>query len=486
MKTIINVILTILFTGILSSQHELPIINSVTPLSGYVGTSVQIDGDYFYFVLYDNPVLSNKNGTTIINVPPLDHCIVYFGTSPVPLAYRSTTRINFNIPNVTAGSYSIKVSNKNGDATYWSNFTVIIPPPPPIRDIAFVHGFNSNSTTWYNTSQTLYNAFNLNTYTNHSYDATISIPSSASSYASTLVPYSNSVVIAHSMGGLETREIKRQQGSGSNVRALITIGTPHNAAPITVNAAIMEDVLNAWVNGLASPLLMLGYSWSAITTSIIVDVVSYLDVFRNITAPYGLNTAAAVDMRPNSSFLQTLNSNPSATLPAAHYAIYGVEDWNSHYRLIDATLNSGVETGNVLSIVGDIAVYGYLVSGDVAAVWADYYYWCWEEYGDPDDYYRYWWYSNLAGAFYAGYSSLAFWQQMDWNQYLVGENATTNPLSAVNDGFIPTASQAPSFISSTRYIKAEHTNHAEETKSTESINRIKQALQMSDIGLQLR
>ncbi|MEW5799573.1 MAG: IPT/TIG domain-containing protein [Bacteroidota bacterium] len=485
MRRIFNILMPVAFVGLLFSQTQLPVINSVTPLSGLVNTNVQINGYYFYFE--DEQLSPSKKRDPKINVPPLWWCRVYFGSTEVYPTYLSTTRINFNVPNVPAGNYSIKVTNYNGSTFAPNNFTVTIPPPPPIKDIAFVHGYNNSSANWYSTPQTLYNLFKLNTYTNNSYDATIALSSSAASYASTVVPYSNSVVVAHSMGGLVSREIKRQQGAGSKVRALITIGTPHTGAPIAINStANLSYFLNVWLNyDLATPWLMLGESSSFIQVILEIIIRAYDDIF-NFTTPWGLNSAAAIDMRPGSAFLNSLNTNFSASLPAAHYAIYGVEDWNSHWRFADAAGNDGIETGNILSYVYDVADV-YYTSGVVAAGEADYYYLMWEMYGDPEDYYTYYWYSNLAGAFFNGYNSIVYYQQVEWNQYLVGEAISTSPtLSTVNDAFIPTYSAAPSFITSERTIRTEHTNHAEETRNNEILNKIRQTLRSQDINLEPR
>ena len=54
------------------------------------------------------------------------------------------------------------------------------------------------------------------------------------------------MVLGYSMGGDLAREIKRQRGANCNIKALITVGTPHNGAPIAVNGQTNLGTITSW------------------------------------------------------------------------------------------------------------------------------------------------------------------------------------------------------------------------------------------------
>lgn len=213
---IMIMLLVLLYTKQILPQT--PIIYSFTPQSGPIGTVVSISGQYFKLSGPINPINQEENNNPPkLFKPPNDYTAVKFGTSPTQTYNAfptSVTATHIVVPvpaGIPVGSYKIYVYNANGSTASSSNFNVTPPPPPPITNIAYLHGFNGSSTDW-TYAQGLFNQeFNANHSTNNSYNGLASISQTASSSASSLVPYANTVVVAHSMGGDLAREIKRQQ-----------------------------------------------------------------------------------------------------------------------------------------------------------------------------------------------------------------------------------------------------------------------------------
>lgn len=481
LRTIIVILVLISTKQVLS---QVPTISSFTPQSGPVGTVVKIYGYYFN--------LSGAAALQKTNRPPLDYTDVKFNNyySAYPTLI-TDTYIEVPVPQLPTGSYKIWVVNANGGTESAAYFNVTPPPPPPISNIAYLHGFGAatNNSVW-QYAQGLFNQEFITTHsTNTSYNGLNSISQTASSMSSSLVPYANTVVVAHSMGGVLAREIKRQQGSNSNIRALITVGTPHTGAPIAANAKNnLGIVMSWWVTDLMYGWVALGYPEDyAFYTIALSYLAPLIDIFNNIFDPADLNSAAAQDLGTQSSFITTLNANPSATLPPAIYTIYGQEDWYSHWRLADAFIN-GSETGdglsNVLNLISAYAFSAYECYAEADFYLDEYYY-----SGDPYDYEQYDYWLWVAGNFMYGANALNSWHQQDWNNFLVGETIPTQQVydrNPINDAFIPTNSQAPSFISDEKKLIALHTNHIEETNKDESLNQIRTALKRTDINLPVR
>lgn len=209
-----------------------------------------------------------------------------------------------------------------------------------------------------------------------------------------------------------------------------------------------------------------------------------IDILNDIIDPFNLNSQAAQDLHPGSGFMNTLNSNPNSTIPNAIYAIYGHEDWYSFWRMGDVQAN-GTETGNGLSnVLSLISYYSYQASD--AYDNTDFYFFEYLSSGDPYDLDQYYSWYSVAGSFINGAYALNVLHQQDWNTYMVGETLSsqnTYDRDPLDDAFIPTSSQAPSFIASNRHLVALHTNHLEETKNTESIEQIRIALKKPDVNL---
>lgn len=335
--------------------------------------------------------------------------------------------------------------------------------------------------------------------TNNSYNGLNAIGYTAASQANSLVPYDNTVTIGYSMGGVLAREIKRQRGANCNIKALISVGSPHTGASIVNGAQNLYDVINLWFDDLAAGWIAYSYPYNDAVwiaryyfLGSITDII-WANVKERFFNQVGLNSDAARDLKPNSGFMNTLNSNPSTTLPAATYAVYGQEDWYSHVRLGDAYLNSGTETGavlqtyyNVMSYYAQEAFWNYY---DAQYYWDEFFDPWGEHYGDPFYWQMYLYWKYAGDAFNFGAYAMNVLHQQDWNYYIVGETLSAQNVTdrnPVNDAFIPTVSAAPSFVAANKRYKALNTNHAELMKYSVSLAQISYALRRPDINLPLR
>lgn len=368
-----------------------------------------------------------------------------------------------------------------------------------ITNVSYIHGFRGSPDNWYYAQNVFNQEFAPIHTTNRQYASLNSINFIAGIEGEDLVPFDNTVVIGYSMGGIVAREIKRQQGANSKVKALISVGSPHTGATIVNGVENLYDIINLWFDDLAADWIAYAYPYDDAVRMVryyflgpITDII-WANVKERFFDQIGINSAAAQDMKPNSSFMNTLNSNPTVTLPSATYAVYGQEDWYSYVRLGDAYYNGGTEVGNVLQAYYDVMSY-YASEAFANYMEADYY---WDEYNNPfgdhylDPYYweMYIYLSYAADQFNWGVYAMNILHQQDWNYYLLNEPLTAQNVAErnpVNDGFIPTYSAAPSFILAERRLRALHTNHAEATTKYESLERISYALRRPDINLPLR
>ncbi len=484
-KILISFLIIITLLNVEKTLAQTPVITSFTPQSGSVGTIVKIYGYNFKF---NDPILL---GSPIKNRPPADYTGVRFGDAVAMPIVETSTYIEVPVPQIQIGSYKIWVLNTNGGTQTSTYFNVVSAPPPPITNIAYLHGFGSttNNSVWQYARGIFNQEFITTSSTNNSYNGLSSISQTASTMSSTLVPYTNTVVVAHSMGGDLAREIKRLQGTNSKIRGLITIGTPHTGAPITTKTQSNLGTVTAWwVGDLAQGWVAYGYSWDYAVYNIALPLLSGLiDILNLFFDPFDLNSAAAQDLRPGSNFINTLNSNPSATLPSATYSIYGQEDWFSHWRLADTRIN-GYETGDGLAGAMDLISY-YSYYAWTCYDEADYYLDLFYDTGNLDYWNLYYYWDYIGDAFLYGSYALNNLHQQDWNTYLVGETIPAQQVyerNPINDAFIPTFSQAPSFIASDKKLKALHTNHLEETTNEESLYQIRYALKRPDINVPSR
>lgn len=344
------------------------------------------------------------------------------------------------------------------------------------RDVFFVHGLNGTPQEWQTVASNL--AAEL--------DISMQLPSYQSNtgianIADALYPQlsSNSVVVGHSMGGIVTREMFRDNANG-NITALITTGTPHTGVMIAETAGEYVPLLVAyWTNALlAGPLSIFNNSTASYFVSAFLNLgaIFATDFVEN---KFGLNQQPATDLRRSSAFLSILNASPSQTFPAAHYVIYGAEDYNTIWRLGEAQSKNDVETGEAMnSFVSIVSWYYY--AWFQADYLADYYYSLWTTQLDFDAYYDYITFRFIADQFFYGFAVLVY-SQLDWDAVLTGAFVDWDEWYS-SDAIVPSFSAAPAFVDAQRQRVAIGANHLELNKMhTEAYDRIRRSL--IDVGV---
>lgn len=361
-----------------------------------------------------------------------------------------------------------------------------IPAQAQEQSVSFVHGLNGDETSWAYAADYLENKL-LILPTNAAYASNSSnITTIAQSYYSQLP--TNTVVVAHSMGGLVSREMIRQHGTNDKIKALITVGSPHiGAEAANVPGSNRFAALTSWWTAdLAEGIFRL-FHVSSYAEAAALEALSPLFDYFQFFVDVQFGGPATDDMKPGSSFLQTLNSSPGSTLPAAHYAVWGGEDWNMHWRLADAAAHNGVESGNYIQIEHGLEAFyiGSFISATIVAqVYANLIGRArtFAEYMAYYEAYQYW--QSVAEGFFIGFRSLNSWQQRDWDALVTG--ALQGGTEYSSDGIVPVFSQVPSFINSSRYLYAPGVNHLEERKNQVALDQIEIALRKGDIGIDPR
>lgn len=389
------------------------------------------------------------------------------------------------------------------------------------QTVTFVHGLGESSSAWNTMAGQLSNSFIFNPYHVYYNDAA-DISNSA---ANVDIPL-NTVVVAHSEGGLLAREYLRQNGTGS-VKALITVGTPNKGAPVA--KALFDNkilqIVSGWIDNLLSgPRATLSLLPAQNIVKPILKVIGFSinagegPLYNYIKSKY--NVPSAHQMIPGSSFMEQLNSSPGNTLPSARYAIYGVEKSVEYVRLANSLarrkhghspLNDGTYMTNYKNA---ISFYSFAAGlfGLIASIYrgaANYdinkYHYCLNHpFGlrcsFPLKYYRWYlhdsakanYFRSIASAWFTGYYSLVYLQPFQWNVNIVGGKVFANKNSrkfyiSTNDGFIPSYSQAPNYFNEgdnvQRILPALQTNHLEETVHPNVKRKLEQIFQKPDVNI---
>lgn len=165
-------------------------------------------------------------------------------------------------------------------------------------------------------------------------------------------PLKKSVFAGLSMGGMVARDVLLDPdltvSSPAHVGGIITIASPHRGAPIAENAtkidfynpsqSIVEGFLDVLKSRLTSPASGLSSIAGSILTSFATDVVLNT-VKKMVTDRFGLNNAAAKDLRPSSATIARLRD---ATDNVPHANVIGIiPKRNAVYRVA-----SGVNYGD--------------------------------------------------------------------------------------------------------------------------------------------
>ncbi len=210
------------------------------------------------------------------------------------------------------------------------------------------------------------------------------------------------------------------------------------------------------------------------------------------------DVASVDDMKPNSSFLSTLNSSPNSTLPSARYAIFGAEDNYEYVRIAESFRNKSngenpKESGVFVNIHHGITSFYFVTAAYYSYLSAQYLY----KYSqtDPSDPMHFSYYDSavyflsIAREWARGFASLAYHQQRDWDQQIIGVSYYSQDGKIVakdaNDGLLPAKTQAPSFFGTPgdQIIRADGANHLEETTHPSVKNRLSEVFRNADVQI---
>jgi pimeloyl-ACP methyl ester carboxylesterase len=344
------------------------------------------------------------------------------------------------------------------------------------KNSTFVHGFRGDRSSLKKVASELNNDFQIDPRRIEYPSLGSSIPNIASnSYGEV---QRDAAVVAHSMGGLVSRSMVNQFGT-SRVDALVTMGTPHNGVrgATTVPQGAAGALIKHWLNDLKLGWVALGAG--AAGNAVANRVLDIVENLINTTIASDFDTRATKDMQPTSSFLDNLNSNFSGTTPDATYAVAGLEDWNSHWRLAGA-LDDDRE-GNAIYIA-KAAKYTWLSASFYLGYLANRYFRLYQKTGEWIYYDKYLYYANASQAFFVGFDSLHRQQQLEWAWNITGAwNGPGTPLQR-SDGLVSYTSQVPSPLRGDQELRALSANHFELKARNNAINRVKQAFR--NIGVQ--
>jgi len=346
------------------------------------------------------------------------------------------------------------------------------------RNVTFIHGLFGNSNSLSRIEADVQDEFAIDSR-RLGYSSDNSIPSIASGEH----PFvqSNSVVVAHSMGGLVSRSMVRQFGT-SRVDALITTGTPHNGvrAASAVQNGVAAALLNHWVGDLSLGFAAIG-GYSPVD-GVARTILDHLFEWVDFHLEQSFNVQSVDDMVVGSPFLTDINNNFGASTPGATYAIGGLEDWNSQHRLAAATLRSDDMEGNIMAYVNG-ARYSYLATSVTLQSIAGYKLYKYNQTGEWRYYDQYIYYSSVAQAFFVGFDSLNRQQQLEWALNITGAwNGPGTPLR-YSDGLVPITSQIPVRLRGGQELRAYSANHIELTARENALDRVKDAFIKSDVNV---
>lgn len=365
--------------------------------------------------------------------------------------------------------------------------------------VSFVHGLGDNADVWNTMANQLDNEFNF-ARNDVSYNSEAAISSSASSVN---FP-SGTVTVGHSLGGLVAREYLRQHNTGS-MNALVTIGTPHKGAPVAVTAqnGKVAEIVSGWIADLAAgPAISFGSLGGREFAKQLLGKIDYsanaagTRINNALETMFG-NVASVDNMKPNSTFLTTLNNSPNNTLPSARYAIFGAEDNYEYVRIAESFRNKNNDANPVES---EIFLRWHRAAASFYFTATAYYSYLSGEYfykynqADPSDpfytsyYDRAVFYLSIAREWARGFASLVYHQQRDWDEQIIGVNYYSQNgevFKDANDGLLPATTQAPSFFGSpgNQIIRADGANHVEETTHPSVKDRLEEVFRNPEVGI---
>lgn len=293
------------------------------------------------------------------------------------------------------------------------------------------------------------------------------------------------------------------------MNALITVGTPNLGAPAAENVqnGVIAAVIGGWIEDLAAgPAASLGSLGGRQFAEQVLEEIGYVQdgsaqlLNAKLQSLYG-QKASVDDMKPGSSFLSTLNSSPNGTLPSARYAIFGNESASGleYVRLAESANNdrqSPIESGVYVRYHRGLSAFYLAGTSYYSYLSARYFYlYATSDTTDPL-YFTYYdnavYFATLARQWFRGFASLVYYQQRDWDKYVVGVNYYTGSICGnsptckdSNDGLLTAITQAPLFFGTpgTQILEAEGANHMEETAHPSVKRRLEQIFANADVNI---
>lgn len=155
-------------------------------------------------------------------------------------------------------------------------------------------------------------------------------------------PNDRVAVIAHSMGGLVTRQYLKDHQHDHKISKFIDIGTPHSGSSILGGADITLDSISSGLipdlpglDRVAAPLFRESLDW----------LVHQLWETFNFSAPDPTKTASK-QLLPDSDFITQLNHPAFSPEDVEYYMIYGKIEANIQLNLFDMQVTRGVTVGD--------------------------------------------------------------------------------------------------------------------------------------------
>ena len=335
------------------------------------------------------------------------------------------------------------------------------------QNTTYIHGYKSNPGIWYD----LHNYINSIYRLSKSNDIQLSSTTNISSQAQELngkLGSSQYLAIAHSMGGVVSRELIRQNNS-TKINKLITIGSPHRGAVIVnrIQSGFLTYASQAIINDLT--LGPGGGVWyiQAIKDVALMTGGQFFQGYLNMQ----VNDAASQDIKDGSNFLSTLNS--SSTLSNENFlraGIWGDENSVRPIRLAASSTSTDKSDGHQNTYVN----YYNAVRNVYQAV-AYVYYWyaiqyMWAYY---DTGYLGYYFAAMQAYYngdrwYQGYAGLKYYFPDDWD-YATGsiyQNSYGHWKWEPSDAFINKSSQLFPNNNTTNWKgnhRADNVGHLQET-----------------------
>lgn len=174
------------------------------------------------------------------------------------------------------------------------------------------------------------------------------------------------VLIGHSMGGLRGRSAVQFNNNAfplltTNVKALVTLGTPHRGAPIINNGKPAATLVGGVMGAAASGFVGLG------PHTLLTGVAGMFGL--RTWAKSIIDTPSGQDMRPGSGFLTRLNYPSASEQVPANVALLRISGLNNDIDALGASGNVAETTDDVRTLRTGVSNFLF-VSGTFAVAMA--------------------------------------------------------------------------------------------------------------------